>query len=395
MMEPVGPDNTAPRAFLAVGGQSVARQQIGLMLELGCERIIVLAQVIGAVILQLQQLVEPRGVQFHAISSARALSGLVTVADELIVLADGLLADPREAVRLLELGPGVVVQSAEAGVSAGFERLDLNLASGGAMRLPGRLIERLTELPGDADPVAALTRLALQAELPQRMLAKDNGPALGWVLVRDDAEALALEPSWLAARMPRQIDTTPATWFSALLARKLGPALLHMRRGSISLLLAALALAALGLVSGWLGWQVFGLVLCAIGVIVRQTGDVLETVERNALCLPPPRYAISPIYGWALDLILVLLAGWGTSVHAEISMLGQMFAPAMVVLTARLSQRILRTRWRGWFGDRAVIALVFAAALVSGQGAVIWQVGAVLLALVVIAWPDPTRLTSP
>jgi hypothetical protein len=394
MVEPAGPENVQLRAFLHVGGLSVARQQVGLALHLGCERIIALRPVVGPAILQLQQLVEDRGARFHAIANARALSGLVTVADELIVLADGLLPEPRQAIRLLDAGPGIVVQPAESGIAAGFERLDINLASGGAMRIPGRLVERLIELPDDADPFAALTRLALQAGLPQRQLAADGADAPGWMLVRDDAEAHALESAWLAQRVPVQVNSGPSRWLSAQLAKRAGPALLHMPHGTLSLLAAAVALALLGLGAGWLAWPILGLLLCLVGAIVGQTSEILDAVERNALYLPSPRFAVSPPFGWALDLVLLLVAGWGTPLHFGATLAERLFTPAMVILTSRLARRVLKTWWRSWLGDRAVLALLFLIGLVSGQAELLWQAGTVLLAGVTLAWPATARITS-
>ena len=70
------------------------------------------------------------------------LAGLVSAADELIALEDGLLVPSEQAVTLLERGHGVLAQPIEQGLEAGFERLDLNHASAGAIRIPGRLVEQ-------------------------------------------------------------------------------------------------------------------------------------------------------------------------------------------------------------------------------------------------------------
>ena len=389
-MQPAGPGTALPRAFLHVGGLSIARQQAGLALNLGCARIIALTPTVGPEILELQQQVEGRGAQFHAITSGRALSGLVTIADELIVLEDGLIADPDEAPRLLEAGQGIMVQPAGSEASAGFERLDVDFASGGAMRLPGRLVDRLTELPEDSDPVAALTRLALQAGLPRRQLSAERGPGLGWAIIHDDAEAHALESAWLQRRMPEFADVSPSSWLSRQLAARLGPALLHMPRGNLTLLAATIVLTLLGLGSGWLGWPALGLCLCLIGVGINQTREILNAVECNALFMPAPRFANSASLGWGIDLVQVLLAGWGApSIAGGIN--PPMFAAAMVLLTSRLARAILKSKWRGWLGDRGLLALVFLFGLVSGQATLIWQVGAIALAGAALIWPATQR----
>ena len=53
MIEPAVP-GTAPRAFLRVGGVSIARQQLGLVLALAAERIVCLAAGMSAELVQLQ-----------------------------------------------------------------------------------------------------------------------------------------------------------------------------------------------------------------------------------------------------------------------------------------------------------------------------------------------------
>ena len=61
---------------------------------------------------------------------------------------------------LLDEAPGVLVLPVEAGVAAGFERIDINHAWAGALRMPGRIVAGLGDLPADWNPVAALLRLA-------------------------------------------------------------------------------------------------------------------------------------------------------------------------------------------------------------------------------------------
>ena len=64
-------DSPLPRAFLRVGGLSVARQQLSIAHALDCERIICLAPAVTPDILALQHLAERRGSQFHVIAGAR------------------------------------------------------------------------------------------------------------------------------------------------------------------------------------------------------------------------------------------------------------------------------------------------------------------------------------
>ena len=209
MLEPAAESGAGPRAFLRIGGLTVARQQLALALALQCERIVCIAPALSNPIVELQHLAEAGGCQFHVIPGARPLVGLVTATDELIVLADGLFASTAEACDLLSDGQSVLVQPVEQGIAAGFERIDLNHAAAGAMRLPGRLVERLGDLPSDCDAVSSLQRIALQAGVRQRAIPVQGQDGLFWSLVRSDAEAHAIEPQWVRQRTR---DARPLTF---------------------------------------------------------------------------------------------------------------------------------------------------------------------------------------
>ena len=391
MLEPAGPATALPRAFLHVGGLTVARQQLGVALALGCDRIVCLVRALDPEVLALQHATEEAGAQFHAIAAPRALSGLVTAADELVVLADGLLADPGEAARLLDAGPGVLVQPVEVGVAAGFERIDLNTASAGAMRLPGRLVERLTELSDDADAVSALTRIALQGGVPQRHLPAGEVESRNWAIVRSDDEGHGLEPAWLARRMKEPERQTPGRMLSRWIARKYGPALLHAGSGKRSLAGGAAALALFGLVAGWFGFVATGLALCGIGWVVSKTLKELVQVERRALLLPLPRFSATSLFGAGVDVELIVLAGWGLGAPAGQYYWLSFFAPAMVVALTRLLPRAVGRGWASWFEDRLVLALLLAAAQISGYADFAHHAAAALIALLGIAMPRGNR----
>jgi hypothetical protein len=185
------------RANLRLGAVTLARHQLGIVLALGCERIVCLTQAPYDDIVELKSAVEAVGARFHLIAEPRALVGLVTAIDEVVALGDGLLAWPPTAIALLEGGPAVLVQPVEAGITAGFERLDLNHADAGACRIPGRLVQRLTELPRDCDGFSALQRIALQGGVPQRLLPAVALAEGRWTLVRSEVEAHAAESHWI------------------------------------------------------------------------------------------------------------------------------------------------------------------------------------------------------
>lgn len=394
MIEPAAADSAMPRAFLHVGGLTLARQQLALALALGCERIACIARGLGPEILTLQHAAEKAGAQFHVVTGPRALLGLVTANDELFALAEGLLAPPAEVMRLLERGPAVLVQPVESGLAAGFERIDIDDASAGAFLVPGRLIDRLADLPSDCDAISSLQRIALQAGIQRRAIGARDGEAPSrWSLVRSEAEAHAIEGGWVREHSSGREGNSPGNWLARKIARRFGPALLHAGNGGRPLAWAAAILGLLGLGAGWFGLVELGLALCGIGWILRQSAEELSQIEREALLTPPPRLAESAIYGFLLDGVLIALIAW-TPRALELAFPAEAyFAPAMLFAMLRLVPPATGAGWAVWLEDRALTVTVLAAVFVAGYAALAVPLAAISLAIVGIVWRRPTRLT--
>lgn len=395
MIEPAMPGN-APRAFLRVGGVTVARQQLGLVLALGAERIVCLAAGMSAELVQLQHAAEKAGASFHLIGNSRALSGLVSAADELIALEDGLLVPSEQAVTLLERGHGVLAQPIEQGLEAGFERLDLNHASAGAIRIPGRLVERLADLPPDCDALSALQRIALQAGIAQTPLPGTGQRGPIWTLVRSDAEAHAIEPLWIRLRTQDDAVTGPSRWLALLGVRKLGPALLHAGSGATPMAAGAAALALLGLGSGWFGLIPLGLSLCGIGWVLRLATMLIARIEADEGGVILSGLRREGAYGWLLDGIIVAMAGWSIPIGSGQIGYERYFPAFMLIALLRLLPRFMGREWSGWMEDRGLVAVLLAVAVSTGLASEAVSGAAVLLALAGILLPrGDLRLTTP
>jgi hypothetical protein len=393
MLEPAEGISGTPRAFLRVGGSTVAQQQLALVLALKCERVVCLARAMRPELIALQHAVEGAGAKFHLVPGPRALLGLVTAADELIVLADGLFASAPQAAALLEQGQAVLVQPVVHGLAAGFERIDVNHAAAGAMRIPGRLVEQIAELPGEYDAASALQRIALQAGVRQRQITPDQGKQAFWALVQSDDQAHALEPQWISQRIRDDGPIGPSRAVALSIVRQFGAALLHARSGAAHVAIGAVLLALIGLGVGWLGLVPLGLGLCAGGWILRQCAALLARIEGDPAGTGKALRS-DLIYGLMLDVVLVTLAGWGTQPEPFRHIGDRFFAPFMLVALLRIVPRSMDRRWARWLDDRALLALGLAAALGLGAGGDAIRIGAVLAALGGIALSGlSTRLT--
>jgi hypothetical protein len=374
---------------------TVARHQLSLVLALGCERVVCIASGLSPELIELQHVAEAAKAQFHVIPGARPLAGLVTATDEVFVLSDGLFASAPEAAALLEQGQAVLVQPIEPGLAAGFERIDLNLAGTGAMRLPGRLVERIADLPADCDAASSLQRIALQAGLRQSPIPALGQDGLFWTLVRSEDEAHGLEPQWIRQRTSDGAPLGPSRWLAHLAVRGLGPALLHAGSGAASIAIASAVVAILALGAGWLALAPLGLALCAIGWVLRESAALLARIEGGTL---PARGALSSrtAYGWLLDGIIVALAGWGTAIEPWQPVYHRFFPAVMLVALLRIVPRSLGPRAASWLEDRAVLALGLAAAIAAGLGSEAIHLAALAAALAGIVLPGLTsRITRP
>ncbi|WP_408587834.1 hypothetical protein [Novosphingobium sp.] len=386
------------RGDLPVGGRSVLRHQLALALAFGCKRIVALAETLTGELVGLQHVAEEGGARFHVVANTRAIVPLVAPEDELLVLADGLLAAPGEALRLLEAGPAIVTLPVETGIAAGFERIDINHAFAGAMRVPGRIVAGLGDLPSDWNPVSALLRLAVQAHLTMRDLP---GPVFAegrWALLRTEAEAHAMEPKWLSVHAAGAFVTTPTGWLAALAVRLAGSALLHAGTRPLVLHLAAVVLVLLGLGAGWFGWTAAGLLACGLGAVVSRTGDLLGRIERNALLTRAARLSPERLFGWALDGAIVSLCAWRSAVTVAVARVGagaegvvwlqRCFAPVALLLALRLLARVLPASGRmAWFGDRLLATVVLA--ILASSRAFDAGVGAMVVGLLAFALARP------
>lgn len=387
MMEPAAPGVGTPRAFLRVGGTTVARHQLGLALAMECQRIVCLSRQMTPDIIALQHVAENAGAQFHVIAETRRLAGLVTANDELLVISDGLLVSQQDALKLLEGNHAVLVLPAETASNGGFERIDLNHASAGLMRIPGRFVERLYELPADCNVPSALTRIALQAGVAMREVPMVSREGAKWCIVRDEAEAHAIEGDWIGLHIVHVKGTRPATVMARLGVMIFGPSLLHSQSGTRLVGRVAVFVLLFAMGAGWLGLIVPGFVLCAIAALLGEAAAMLRGVERNALDIPRPALSAGALFGWALDFTLIMLLFWSVPITPWDTIMPwgtvpeRAFAPVTLVLMTRLVARIHAGNWVGWVSDRMLLSIVLAVAAGMGVAHEAVQILTIVIAL--------------
>jgi hypothetical protein len=395
MLEPAGTGQPFPRAFLRVGGASLAQHQLGLALALECQRLICIARGPSPELTALQQSVEAAGLRFHVVTGPQQLSALVTATDELVVITEGLFVDPASVAPLLDgTRPLVLALPDDGAVADGFERLDINNAAAGVMRISAALVERLHDLPADCDAVSALTRIALQSGTPMVQVPPEARVGGGWRMVRSDSEALAIETEWLRRRLSVPCSASPADRAARVGVLSFGSSLLHAGNASGAASIGASAALVLALGTAWLETPVLAFALIALAWILVRATELLRGAERQAHSVAIPAIPRADVLGWLTDATLVFvcvfaLASPSFLPPAEFS--HRVFAPLMLVLLLHLAPRFLIDGLAAWSCDRTVVAVLLGVAAAMGYLGEAVRLLTVALALAGIVLP-PRRV---
>lgn len=372
-LEPAGEGATCPRAFLKIAGRSVIERQVDLALALRCERVICVAAGITPEILAAQRVAEREGRQFHAVRSIEALRVQVSAADELLVIADGVLPDADLLGAAFAQRRGVAAFPADMALAHGFERIDAGQAWAGALRCSGGDLERLADLPADIDPLSALMRATLQTgraivPIPAEALAEGR-----WPLIDTAQKARS------AGRRTVERRFVPAPWSAPLNAaadRITGMQADRLLRGGGSgvWLLGGGALLALGgLVTTGAGYLTAGLGLLGLAAALIRGWRGLA-IMREA---PPGWTTAAPMLVWDAALLAAVFAyvgtaGWNDVLFPLLVLLGLLHGAATMAAGGL----------RAAMEDRMALALLLAVA--ASQMVLSGMVQALCLALVAV-----------
>ncbi len=177
-----------PCHALRIGGRTVLQWQADMALKLGCERIVCLCEGLSDPIIQVQQEVEAREGEFHAIQGPLQLVSLVAAGSDLLMIGDSLIIERAYAQDVLAQGRGIAAISSSSQIAQAnptvFERIDKDRAAAGLALLPSALVAKLADYPAESDPFSMLTRLGLQSGVPVRPIDEERLTDGDWTLVR-------------------------------------------------------------------------------------------------------------------------------------------------------------------------------------------------------------------
>lgn len=375
-----GPGPGEARIF---AGKNIAERQLEFALALGCNSVICLSSSLTAPQIELQHAAERAGARFHCTGDAHAVARMAGSAEQLIVMAPGLIPLAREAHEALGQGDRILTLPAEAGIAAGFERIDLHRAWGGALSMSGRLAGALNSLPQDCDAVSALLRIAAQAKLPYAELPEKLLTSGQWVLPSHQADLAEAETAWLGSRVARNRDPSVTGRLAALLLHTLPVEKLGRRRLAKSLFWAAPAIASGAIaIAATLAMPAIGILLLAPALLSFSLGALLLALQEDDWLPRRKEGAAGQVILAFFDMALIFmgyLAIAGTWYE-------RLFPPLMLVGLLRLASHNLSSRASPIVTDRSVVALVVGLAVLLDRSALaIMTMSIALLAAMMIS----------
>ena len=387
-VELVTGDAGRPRAFARIAGQSVLERQVELAQALGAERFVVVSQGLPQELIAVQHRVEDAGGAFHAIAGPRALSGLLSSADDLVLFADGVLPNSATVQDALAEGRGVFALPADPAISQGFERIDRDRAWAGVLRTQGSDAARLADLPSDVDPVSALMRLSIQSgrkiiDLPPELLGDRR-----WLLVRTVEQATTAGRAIIQSRVLHAGWTAP---FHALADRLVTARADRLHSPQAAARWTGLSGGMLLALAGGLGWYGFPALALGFGAgsaFLFRISRSLSDLAGKAKGWMGQRRDV--LVGAVLDLALVAVLVLTMPPNA----LKMLFFPvAMMLGLLRLAGRDSRRWLRQIAEDRALLFALLAVGVGFGQLMPTIQGIAVLALLALLVVSFATRLT--
>ncbi len=361
--------------------------QFDLARELGCERIICICEGTGPELIDLQRSAEADGLQFNLIRGPLQLVGLVSADQELVAIADGLVIDRALATSSFAERRGVAALPAQAGIAAGFERIDAEYAWAGLLITRANIAEKLAEMPPDSDTIALLLRLALQAGTPVIPIDKERLDSADLMLADAPEKLVARENALLNRGASSAPWIGPGNALAQRLSRKLAPGALE--KGPMAALgLSALAsTAAIGLAA--FEQSFWAILLLGLGAFSLACGQGLRDI-RSRLFGKPAQRRFTQISNGLFDISAIATL---TLPAVPFTLAERLFLPLVMVGMLRLSERLVSGSLRALWSDRILLAALLAPAAWFG---VTSQAMALIVLIALgfcLIWRDRTPIT--
>lgn len=301
------------RATLPLAGRTLVERQARLATSAGANPIIVLVERLPADLLAALDRVRREGITLVVARSAAEAADSIHPDDDILLMADGLVATEAHLQRLLSIGGSALLTVPDMRVDDRFERIDAHSRWAGLALIDGDLLKKTASVLNDWDLQSTLLRRAVQ--IGARQIALRGEPA-------DDQLTVAEQRSDLAemqARIVAGANSRRDDWVSRYL---LGP----FEQGATHLLMpgaatpgwvsvAAGLLLALAVGAFATGWLWLGMLLLLLATPLDGVADRLAALRMQMTEDPSWWSYVAPILASAAFLALAWTLsktnGWG------------------------------------------------------------------------------------
>jgi hypothetical protein len=225
------------------------------------------------------------------------------------------------------------------------------------MLIPGRLIERLNDLPADVDPVSSLLRIALQAGVTQRPVSDTVFASGRWLLICTEDQAQSAEVNWMERHTAGR-GRTPGLAVAAFAVRRLGAALLHAGSGYRAIGLSAVVAILMAAGLAWYGFFAIAFALCGPAWVVFRASVLVNQIQVDALGGKRSWFSMATLVALLIDVVMIGILTAAAPDSASEPLWQRAFAPVILFGLLALVPRAVTGRWTEWLADRSVLSLL-------------------------------------
>lgn len=269
------------RANLNFAGQTLLEYQVRQAAEAGASRVMIL---IGAVTQPLSRAIDRLTADGIIVNIVRDMVSLLREApreQDMLVVADGLVAPQRFYNAIAEREGGVLLAIDDSAATANFERIDSSQRWAGLARVAPAVLFGTLDMIGDWDLELTLMRAAVQAGADRILIGQDEVLEARLALIDRQAGADLVAQALLIRRAGPVDEAGAERYIFGPVASRIAPALLRSQAPVAQVRLAAVAVAAMGVVAALLDSPVMGLVLFGVAIILALTVDRLVRLARR------------------------------------------------------------------------------------------------------------------
>ena len=186
------------RATLPLAGRTVLERQARLAASAGAASVVILVERLPAELAAAIDRMRSEGISPVVARSVDEAAEAVQAVDRVLLMGDGVVADPAQVLRLVKAGDAAVLTVPDQGADDRYERIDASARWAGLALVDGELLHRTAAKLNDWDLQSTLLRRAVQSGARQLAVRDDEGALR--LTIAERAEDLAAAETSIVER---------------------------------------------------------------------------------------------------------------------------------------------------------------------------------------------------